>query len=67
MTNFVKVPNRTYMMIEDFFNAEIVHHGFFIGEQQAGFMEVVDKDEDRMFFDYYVREDFFNKYQEETQ
>lgn len=66
MTNTVKVTNYTYMMIEKFFNADIVRHGFFVGTEQVGFMECVDQDEDRMYFDHYVREDFFNKYQEET-
>ncbi len=63
MTEFFKVSSLTYTQIGRHFSATEIPHGLMIGTETVGYMEEVDRDEDRMYFDYFIREDYYNRYQ----
>lgn len=62
MANWVQVAKSVYNQMEA--SAEICHHGFAVNGEQVGWMEVVDRDEDCLWFDYHVRSDFYRAWRE---
>lgn len=63
MTEFFKVSSLTYHQIGREFGAEHNMHSLNVGYEQVGYMQMIDQDEDRMYFEYFISEDFYNKYQ----
>jgi hypothetical protein len=63
MSDYTKVSLLTYTQICDHFKADELHHAMMLGNVTLGYMEEVDRDEDRMYFDYYVSEYYYNRYQ----
>jgi hypothetical protein len=64
MSNWTKVAKSVYQQME--VGAEVCRHGFKVDGECVGNMEVVDQDEDRLWFDYYVRTDFYRAWREST-
>jgi hypothetical protein len=62
INNWIKVAKTVYQQIE--VGGEVCHHGFTVNGEHVGSMEVVDQDEDRFWFDYYVRADFYRSWRE---
>jgi hypothetical protein len=63
MPEFCKVSSLTYDQIAREFSAEHFMHSLNIGYEQIGYMDMVEQDEDRMYFEYFIREDYYNRYQ----
>jgi len=63
MIEYTKVSSLTYTQIGKHFNATDVAHALVLGNEDIGYMEEVERDEDRMYFDFFIREDYYNDYQ----
>lgn len=63
MSEYVKVSSLVYSQIGREFSAEEFMHSMSIGYDTIGYMEMVERDEDRMHFDYFIREDYYSRYQ----
>lgn len=61
---WVKVPKSVYLQMED--SAEICNRGFGfnVAGEETGRMEVIEFEEDNIWCDYYVREDFYRNWRE---
>jgi hypothetical protein len=66
MNDWIKVAKSFYRQIEMLPNTMIVRHGFNIDDEHVGWMEVVDQEEDNIWFDYHVRKDFYQKWVEDV-
>jgi hypothetical protein len=64
INNWIKVAKTVYQQIE--VDGDVCHRGFTVNGEQVGSMEVVDQDEDCLWFDYYVRADFYRAWREST-
>jgi len=56
------VSSIMYSQIGTHFGAVHNMHSMDVGDVNIGYMDMVDKDEDRMFFDYYVLKDYYLQY-----
>lgn len=65
MGDWMKVSKATFNQMAKNFNAEWTTHGFTVDGVLAGSMVVVDQDDDCYWFDYYVTEELFHRYEEE--
>ena len=63
MSDYTKVSSLTYTQIGQHFNADEIAHGMMIGAETIGYMDEVERDEDRMYFDFFINEDYYNRYQ----
>jgi hypothetical protein len=63
MSEYIKVSSLTYTQIGNHFNADEIPHAIMLGNVTLGYMEEVERDEDRMYFDYYISEYYYNRYQ----
>jgi hypothetical protein len=63
MVEFFKVSSLTYSQIATHFSAIDIGHAVCIGTEQLGYMEPVDQDDDRIWYEYFIREDYYNRYQ----
>jgi hypothetical protein len=61
--SYIKVSSREYTLIGDHFNAWALTHCLFVDNDSIGYMEEVEREEDRMYFDFFIREDYYNLYQ----
>jgi hypothetical protein len=65
MTDWMKVSKATFNQMAKNFSAEWVTHGFTVDGVFSGSMEIVDQDEDCYWFDYYVTEELYQRYEAE--
>jgi len=65
MSDWMKVSKNTFNQMAKNFNAEWITHGFQVNGVPSGAMVVVDQDEDCYWFDYYVTEELYHRYEAE--
>lgn len=65
MSDWMKVSKATFNQMAKNFNADWTTHGFTVDGVLVGSMVVVDQDEDCYWFDYYVTEELYHRYEAE--
>jgi hypothetical protein len=65
MSNWIKVSKDTFNQMAKIFDAEWTTHGFLVEGVLSGSMVVIDQDEDCYWFEYYVTEELYHRYEGE--
>ncbi len=63
MKNFNQVSKLTFAQIGKELGAD-VHSGLmYLNDEMVGYLQEWDREEDRIYYDYFVREDVYNLYE----